>query len=425
MLGGAGLQVTLFLTGILLARALGPENRGYMALLTLVAAIAWQLGGLGIPYALTYSIARVPTAAARIVASVRGPIALQAILASVAAGIVLALLTYNDPSYVQIGAAMTAASVAPAVFRRCELSVLQGLREFKTFNLWRLAPNGSFALMALFLLALGVTDFLPYAAGWALSRSLFTLGTRGAALRATRVAETGEGDPPTRPAILRFGRKAMFGGAPPVETYRVDQSVVALFLAPTALGYYVAALAFTNLPRFIAQSFGIVASPIVARQPTHALATRAMWRFFWLSLPFSLVAVVPLWLAAPTLATFLFGAEFAVAGEVSRNLLIATSLFCARRVLADAARGAGYPGLGSIAEVFAFISVVPLFAVFVPAFGLDGVAYSLVASSALAFTILVGGLLRARSAGTVPPAWREIHDAPPGVAPVATGDVVT
>ena len=77
----------------------------------------------------------------------------------------------------------------------------------------------------------------------------------------------------------------MFGGSPPVETYRVDQSVVALFLAPTALGYYVAALAFTNLPRFVAQSFAIVANPAIARQPTHEAATRSMWRFFWISLP--------------------------------------------------------------------------------------------------------------------------------------------
>jgi O-antigen/teichoic acid export membrane protein len=201
----------------------------------------------------------------------------------------------------------------------------------------------------------------------------------------------------------------MFGSGPPVETYRLDQSVVALFLAPTALGYYVAALAFTNLPRFIAQSFGLVAGPTVARRPTHEAAKRSMWRFFLLSVPCCLVVIVPLWVAAPTLARFLFGPEFSEAGYISRILLGATFLFCARRVLADAAQGAGYPGIGSIAELSSFATAIPLFAVFVPLWGVDGVAYALVLSSAIALAVLIIGLWRAGSTGKPPPAWVEIR----------------
>jgi O-antigen/teichoic acid export membrane protein len=423
LLGGIGVQLTLLVTGVVLARALGPENRGYMALLTLVTAVAWQLGGLGIPFALTYAIARAPAAAERIVASVRGAIATQVVLATLAAGLVLGLLTASKPGYVQLGALMTVVAVASGVYQRCGLGVLQGLREFTTFNLWRVAPNASFAIVAAVFLLAGVTDFIPYAAAWAVSRSSFTLATQRAARRAANRTETGAGEPPPKTAILKFGRRSMFGGAPPVETYRLDQSVVALFLAPTALGYYVAALAFTNLPRFIAQSFGLVANPEIARQPTHEAARRSMWRFFWISVPFYLGVVILLWIAAPALARFLFGPEFAQAGGISRILLIATALFCARRVLADAARGAGYPGIGSIAEVFAFVSVLPLFAAFIPTWGVDGVAYALVLSSAIALTILVIGLLRAGSTGNVPPAWLEIHADTIRKDPVAVGDV--
>src|SRR5688572_7701167 len=55
--GGAG-QAALVVSGILAARALGPENRGHLALLTLVPWVVCQLGLLGVPNAVTYYVAR-------------------------------------------------------------------------------------------------------------------------------------------------------------------------------------------------------------------------------------------------------------------------------------------------------------------------------------------------------------------------------
>ncbi len=407
--GGLGLQLTLLATGVLLARALGPEDRGYMAMLTLVSAIAWQLGGLGIPLGLTFATARAPEAATRIVASLRTAIRVQVALAVIGAAAVLALLTLGTPSYVQVGAAMTVLAIAPAVYQRCGLGVLQGLRRFRSFNLWRIAPNALFAAVAAGFLIAGLTSFAAYAAAWAASRSIFTIATQRAARRAAAEAETGAGESPDPHAILKFGRKALFGGSPPVENFRIDQSVVALFLAPSALGFYVTALAFTNLPRFVAQSFALVSTPTVARQESHRNARRSMWMFFWVSMPFYLAVSIPLWIAAPELARFFFGAEFAEAGGISRILLVATVLFCARRVLADSARGAGYPGIGSLAEIAALISVIPLLAVGIPTWGVDGVGYALVASSAIALAVLVGGLLRA-DGRPVPAAWSDIRE---------------
>ena len=388
-----------------------------MALLTLVNAIAWQLGGLGIPFALTYATARAPSAARRTLDALRGPIALQAVAAAIVAAVVLALLTVHRPGYVVTGAVMTAAAVIPTVYQRCGLGVLQGMRRFVAFNLLRAAPNALFACIIAGLLIGGNKSFLPYAAAWALSQSILAPVTVWKAKRAANETESGEGESLSKAALLKFGRKSLFGGAPPVETYRLDQSVVALFLPPTALGYYVAALAFTNLPRFIAQSFAVVATPVVAGRASHSAARRMMWRFFWLAVPFYLTVVVLLWIAAPFLVRFFFGSAFASAGGISRILLVATALFCARRVLADAARGAGYPGIGSIAELVALLSVMPLFAVFVPIWGLNGVAYALVLSSTIALSVLLLGLRRSRD--TVPASWEGIY------APAKAGGVAT
>ncbi len=68
--------------------------------------------------------------------------------------------------------------------------------------------------------------------------------------------------------MVAFGAKGLLGANSPIEYYRVDQAVVGLFLTPVALGLYSVALAFTNLPRSIANSLGVVAYPHVAVQRT-------------------------------------------------------------------------------------------------------------------------------------------------------------
>jgi O-antigen/teichoic acid export membrane protein len=416
--GGVSLQLALLISGVVLTRALGPTDRGNMALLILATAIASQLGGLGIPYALTYASARAPGAARRSLRLVWRQIGLQAAIAAGAAICALGLLTIGRPDYVKIGAAMTAAAVAATVYERCGLGILQGLRRFLSFNLLRNASNTVFSCVAAALWLSGEHDFLPYAVAWCVCQAIIAPLVLRFANRAASAAETDAAPPLSRPALLRFGRRSLFGGDPPVETYRLDQAAIAVFLAPAALGFYVAALAFTNLPRFIAQSFSLVATPTVAGRESHRDAVRTMWRFFWLAVPVYTFLAAVLWITAPVLTDFFFGEAFSRSAGISRILLIATVLYCARRVLSDSARGAGYPGVGSIAEVASFGSVIPLFAVAIPVWGVDGVAYALVASSTIALAVLVIGIRRLTAKGGVPDTWRRSKAEESAVPPV-------
>ena len=88
--------------------------------------------------------------------------------------------------------------------------------------------------------------------------------------------------PPVR-EMVAFGAKGLLGASSPIEYYRLDQAVVGLFLTPVALGIYAVALAFTNLPRFISTSVGMVAYPHVAAQSDPVEARRQLWRFFLLT----------------------------------------------------------------------------------------------------------------------------------------------
>lgn len=393
--GGAASQLTLVVTGIVVARALGPEGRGHFALLTLVAAIFWQFGGLGVPFAITYFVARAPGHARTIIRSLLRPTLVRCGISTAIAALIILLLTAKLPASVQASAVMTVISVPVMVLHLCGLGLLQGLRAFRALNILRVAPNAAFALVALALFALEARGVLVYSVAWGATRALImpitlVVGWRRAPIDHLR----GNVLPPPTSEILGFGARAVLGAASAIENFRVDQSVVALFLSPIALGMYVVALGFTNLPRFVAYAVGLVATPVIARRDGGQEAMRLVWKFFWIAVPLYLPVIVGLWLAAPTLVDVFFGEEFAPAASLTRLLLISTTFLCARRVLTDGARGAGHAGLGSVSEAVALASLVPLFALAVPAWGVDGVAYALAAASLLGICVLSVGLIR-------------------------------
>lgn len=404
--GGIGVQLTLVVTGIVVARALGPEDRGYLALLALVWATATQLGGFGIPFGLSFAAARVPEAAASALSGVARALRAQLALALLLSAAALAALTWNDPGYVRVGALLAVGAIAPAVLQQCGLSLLQGIQEFTPFNVLRVLPNLLFAAIATVLLAVGTDEFLLFAGGWALSRSVFWPVTLRYAERATRRRE----DPAVAevsPALVRsVGRRSLLGGAQPLETYRVDQTVVAIFLSASSLGFYVVSLAFVNLPRFIASSLGLATAPSVASHPDHRQALSAMWRIWLAAIPAYALPILLLWWQAEPLTELLFGTAFAPSAEITRIMLLATVFFCARRLLSDLARAAGWPGVGSVAEVVAVAAAVPMLAVLVPALELEGVAWTMVAASALALCTLLVLLLWMIRAGE-PAAWSQ------------------
>ena len=69
----------------------------------------------------------------------------------------------------------------------------------------------------------------------------------------------------------------------------LDQAVVGLFMPPSVLGLYVVAVAFTNLPRFVGQSIGMVAYPTVANARDPLEARRRLSRLVMMTVGVSVV----------------------------------------------------------------------------------------------------------------------------------------
>jgi O-antigen/teichoic acid export membrane protein len=192
--------------------------------------------------------------------------------------------------------------------------------------------------------------------------------------------------------MLKFGGKALFGSVSPIETLQLDQLFVGLVLSPAALGLYVVANAFTNLPRFVALGMGMVVYPRVAAIRDMELARRRVWKFAWITMAACSAVILVLELSVGALVDVFFGAEFTPAVTVARILLLGSVFLCARRVLSDATRGAGFPALGTIAEVAAWVWLVPALIVFVVVSvgeGPEGAALAVASSYVFSFVVTI------------------------------------
>ena len=381
-------QAFLAISGVAVARMLGVEDRGNFALLVLIPSILTQAGGLGLSTAATYYLANAGYDSAEILRAVWRPaIALTAVLVPMQLLLVLLLFQGDAP----VAEVITLAATPGFFFFMYGVAFLQGLREFRLFNLVRVVPVTVYSASMLFLFLTGEGSLAVIASVWAIgvvATGLVALfvGTR----HVLSAGGTGSRVVSSR-RLLSFGLRGLLGSTYPVDTFQLDQAVVGLFMSPPVLGLYVVAVALTNLPRFVGQSVGMVAYPTVANIRDPLEGRRRLRRLVILTIAVSLAVVGVVEVTAGWLVPFLFGREFDGAVSLVRILIVASSLTAVRRVLTEGARGRGEPGIGSIAELASWTVFLPTVAIFGATWQAEGVAYAMVAASVAGLlTILIG-----------------------------------
>ncbi|MPZ47980.1 MAG: oligosaccharide flippase family protein [Dehalococcoidia bacterium] len=391
------LQGVLLISGVLVARLLGIEGRGELALLVVFPLVLAQTGTLGIPIATTYFIAQNPGATREIVRSILGSLVLvTAALIVVHAAILFVFLQGRHDAFIIAG--LSTLLVLPArVAQMFGLALLQGQRLFGAFNLLRILQVTFYSGSLVLIFLLGPRSLPLVVEAWAGSQVLAALVTIWVAQRSVRNAARGDGSSPSKGVLVRVGLKGLLGSANPVESFGIDDLIVGLVAGPAALGIYVVAFAFTNLPKFVAQSIGMVAYPRIA-----GLASghrTAILRYSTLTL----IVCGSIILAGQALVGWLvpmfFGAEFNEAVGIARILLLSALPLCLRRVLAECARGAGLPGLGSLAEFIACVVLVPSAILLTASWGVTGSAWAMTISGCVSLLVVSIPLLSGVSNG--------------------------
>jgi O-antigen/teichoic acid export membrane protein len=396
-LGTGASQLLPVISGPLVARMLGVEDRGHLALLALIPSGLAQLGTMGLPLAATYEIVRAPAHAETIVRRLVGPAVLQTCATAIAQAAVLIILLSGARGYVVAAAAITLLAVPGSIAQRYGLAVMQGNQRFGLFNVFRVVPMAFYAVIVAGMFGAGVTDLRLVTCAWVAALVVgggATLLAAGRSLPLDPEGRLAGEEPASTRDMLKFGMRGLLGSISPVDGLHLDQAAVALFLSPAALGLYVVGLAFANLPRLVGQSIGIVAYPRVAQEHSLPARRRMVWRFAWVGAAASALMILGLELSVGRLIPFFFGDAFTDAVPATRILLLGALFLSVRRILSDGARGAGRPGLGTVAEVVSFGFFIAAAAALAPSYGLEGVAIALTASAVVSCATIVLGLMR-------------------------------
>jgi O-antigen/teichoic acid export membrane protein len=405
-------QGTIAISGVLSARMLGPEDRGHLALYVLIATVFVELGGLGLPVAVTYWIAKEPPRARSIVRALAPTVGGKVALLTIVEAALIAVLFGGSHRHVVVLAAACSLALVPSAFaQRYGLAILQGQRRYAWFNAMRIAAPALYSAGILALFFAGWHSLLAVTLGLVMGNILAGALVLTVALHGLPADQSGARQS-VRP-MLGFGIRGMLGASNPIETFNLDQAVVGFALSPAALGLYVVGVAFTNLPGFVAKSVGLVAYPQIASQRTATGARREVWRYFWFNLALGFAVIAPLELLAGWLVPLFFGQQFQGAVPITHILLVSAFFLAGRRVLSDGLRGAGFPGLGSVAEIATWFVLIPSLTLFVTlGGGVQGVAFALVIASGFALLLLMVLGHRRLGGGPGITAWKPHSETP-------------
>lgn len=395
LIAAVATQGALAVTGILQARDLGPANRGLLALVMLVPIILGLIGTLGVPISATYAVAKDPRILRPLVKLLRKVILIQcAVLVPVCAAISFAVVSPSGGGS-SLAATAFAIGITPALLAyEYMVAILQGAHRSRLYYSLRVLPS---MLWLVTLVVAAVLDQLTVVTASLSCTLSYSIAAAIGGICVHRLSEHARGNEehPAPPlwTLVTFGMRGLIGTTPIMSTYRLDQAIVGLFLTTIALGHYVVAISFTNLPLFIALSIGAMAYAEIARKGPGLAARHTLWRYFWITIGINFCIVAALWFLTPWLLPALFGDEFRSAVPITQILLINALLVSAQRITIECSRGLGRPGVGSLSEIALLVTLLPLSAILVPSHGVIGLSWALVLASAIGFGVSLFGVL--------------------------------
>ena len=400
------------LTQPILARALGVEGRGELALAVAAPGLALAVATLGLPEALVYYLAKHPR--------LTRPAVLLASLVVLGLGLVCLVATYlatpflsaKDPDLgglIVLGMALTIPALIVGVLR----GAATGRQMWGAVAVERLI-NTSLRVICLGLLlivgeltvltALLVGCLSPMVAGVVYLRLLKRPPT-------DRTEPALDGGLPR--LLLSYGGRVWFGAVASMLLARVGQLLMAPLSTVEDLGLYTVATTISDLPLVVALAIagalhGVNSKSNDSTQVTTTARVTLLIGFIGCAV---LGGTLPWWIRP------LFGEEFGAA-IIPTLILLLSALICIPGLMAASGIAAwGRPGRRSIGLAVTLVSNITVFVILVPAFGVIGACWTSIISNVIltSFMVVVAARLmnepvqsffRVR-ASDVKLAWRE------------------
>ena len=393
------IQAIGLVTGILVARWLGPDGRGQLAAVIAWAAMLTYLGNLGLPVAFAYAAAREPQRRHQIFGNgVLSAAAQWLVLALLGIIILPMVLARHDPTLVHLAVLYLCAYIPLNLLSLYAIAIQQGSTYYGVFNALRLSvPVGYILLLGLFwaihlisVESVVVANLLSNVITMTLALTL----TLPPLLRLRRTS----GQPWTNAKALRedlrYGLSAQIGTLQPFSGLQLDVLALTLMAATHDLGLYMAALAAASVIRAQGYALGQVALPEVAKREHRHDQWRIISRLMLLAAVGGAIvfAIVLVW--AVPLLRLVYGEAFTAAAPMLKILVLAGTLGAVYRVLADGLRGMGRPLVSTVAELVGLGVGIPALAICIPLWGAQGAAIAVLIASVISLLVALWMSLR-------------------------------
>ena len=399
-------------TGTMAARLLGPHGRGELTAIQTYPTLIGYLTMLGTDQAVVYFSAQQPERAGRYVASA-ALISLAASLPfmTIAYLVMPRLLSAQSPQTI-IAARWYLLVVPPTALMYLALYSLRGCSDFVAWNTLRLMYMLAWAAILAIALSIGNRD-PRWLAGTYLAVLVLLLIPSGLTLR-RRVAGTCLPQREQFKPMLAYGLPCIASSFPFLMNIRLDQMLMAALLAPSALGLYVAAVAWSGAINPMMSAIGSALFPKVAGHETQVDRLRSFRRGTRLAALLALIATPLLAAATPWGMILLFGRKFQAAIPAGLILVPAGAIWALNLVIEEGFRGLGKPVVVLYAELAGMVTTAVSLYVLLRPMGILGAS---IASFAGYSTVMAALLLQARwltgqsPAALLLPGMEELHAA--------------
>jgi len=393
----ANLVIAAFgmLTGIVTARLLGPQGRGELAAIQTTPGFIGTLAMLGLPEALSYYSAQDPRRAGRFLGTASA-LALTASVFFVAGGYVVMPTLLHAQDAVIINAARWYLLITPIWALQGMLPPLvRGVGDFALWNVMRLmVPVCAVAVLLFAWLAHEETARFIGFGNLGFNMLLFVPFLW---LAQRRIKGSYSPEHAQIRRMLEYGLPCAMTVLPQTLNLRLDQMLMAAFVPPRELGFYVVAVAWSMAASPLLTSIGAAILPSVASADNRELAIACLGKGTRAACAAALSVCTPLMMLTPIGLRCLFGANFRASIPAALVLVPAAGVLGINLTLQESIRGLGFPYAVLRAELFGLaVTAVSLAALLRP-LGILGAAVS----SLLGYSTVMAALLAsaARLAG--------------------------
>lgn len=382
---------TAALSGVVIARAVGPTVRGEYAAITSWYGVLLIFGDAGQTAAVCYYVAREPQQARDYIATSRA-MALVTGTAALGAGLLAApALAHGNPGLDDAYRLIFAGSVIAFVGTNYTFA-LQA-RDIGRWNLVRLSQPalylaGIVLLWQFRLLNLQVV-VVTLIATTAIQLSYAYYWCRRASLAPGRF------QPKLLLPLLRYGFSQLTAVAPATVNASLDQLVLSQVVPSADLGRYAIAVSISLIPVPLVSAIGNVAFPrLAARRVVSVESHRLLRAALLTSAGLTSAILLPIATTAYWVVPFVFGPGYRGAVPLLWLLVPGGVFLACGQVAGDLLRGLGRPGFVAVAQGLAAGFTVILLIALVPVAGVAGAAIASTAAYGVALAVMIRALWR-------------------------------